>query len=281
VRFELLSDVETLRRGWRWGGVRPAGWPPAAPGVPDRPSNLSWARTEPVRSLRWLVQHGISLPFTRIMTDPKVEGREWLRQLERPAILASNHVSHADTQLLLYALPDRTRERTVVAAAADYWYRRPWLGRVVGLWLNTFPFSRTGGAREVLHSASELLKSGWNLLYYAEGTRSVDGRLGSFLPGLGHLAGETRSPVVPMHVSGSHRVMPKGRPFPLPAPVEVRIGRPLQLGPGEGSRAFTGRVERAVRSLAAGTQEPAVVGTWIARWEAGGAQGAGRRRGGR
>jgi 1-acyl-sn-glycerol-3-phosphate acyltransferase len=267
VKFELLSDVDTLRRGW-WKGVRPASWPRAAPGVPDRPSNLGWARTEPVRSLRWMIQRGLSLPITRLMTDPKVEGREWLRQLERPAILASNHVSHADTQILLYALPDGAREKTVVAAAADYWYRRPWLGRVVGLWLNTFPFSRTGSAREVLHSASDLLKSGWNLLYYAEGTRSADGRLGRFQPGLGHLAGQTRSPVVPMHIRGSHRVMPKGRAFPLPGPVEVRIGKPLSLDPGEDSRAFTERVENSVRELSAGSREPEVVGTWIQRWEA-------------
>ena len=193
MKFELLDDLATLRGGWRWGGVRPAGWPERAPAAPSRPCDLGWARTEPVRTLRWLIQHGLSLPFTRAMTDPRVEGAEWLSQLERPAILAANHVSHADTQILLYALPERVRERTVVGAAADYWYRRPWLGRAVGLWLNTFPFSRTGGAQEVLHRSGELLRSGWSLLVYPEGTRSVDGRLQEFLPGIGHLAREARS----------------------------------------------------------------------------------------
>lgn len=268
MRFELLSDLATLRRGWRWGGVRPASWPERTPGAPDRPSNLGWARTDPVRSLRWLIQHGLSLPFTRVMTDLRVEGQEWLRDLEQPAILAANHVSHADTQVLLYAMPERTRERTVVGAAADYWYRRPWLGKVVSLWLNTFPFSRTGGAQEVLHSSSELLKSGWNLLVYPEGTRSTDGALQEFLPGVGHLARETHSPVVPMHIRGTHRVMPKGRSFPLPAPVTVRIGKPLAHQVQEPSRAFTGRVERAVRELGTGSREPEVVGNWIERWRA-------------
>jgi hypothetical protein len=50
--------------------------------------------------------------------------------------------------------------------------------------------------------------------------------------------------------------------------VEVRIGKPLSLSPGEDSRAFTGRVESAVRQLSAGSREPDVVGTWIERWEA-------------
>jgi len=264
----LLRDLRLIRQGFHWEGPRPAGWPERSAAVPVRASHIGWARAEPVRSLRWLVQNGLSLPFTRAMADPHVVGEEWVRELERPAILAANHVSHADTPPLLYALPGRTRERTVVAAAADYWYRRPWLGRLVSLWLNTFPFSRTGGPQAVLNSSSQLLKSGWNLLVYPEGTRSPDGRLQEFKPGVGHLATETRTPVIPMHVSGSHRIMPKGRRFPLPAPATIRIGRPLQPGRGETSRAFAGRVEAAVQKLAAGSEDAEVRGTWIERWRA-------------
>src|SRR5919197_320000 len=244
---DALDDVGRLRRGWNWRGPRPASWPEAESAVPDRPSNLSWARQEPVRSIRFLIQRFLMMPFTEAMTHPRIYGSEWVEDLERPAILASNHVSHADTPLLLHALSDRTRERTAVAAAADYFYKRPWLGRVVSLWLNTFPFARTGGAQAVLHSSSELLRSGWNLLVYPEGTRSVDGRLQQFKPGIGHLAKETRAPVIPMHVRGSHRVMPKGQRIPLPAPVVIRIGRPLEVGKDEHSRDFDARVEKAVK----------------------------------
>lgn len=269
MKFELLKDLRLVQRGWRWGGVRPATWPEAAPAVPERASNLQWARLEPVRSLRWLIQRGLSAPFAKAMTGLKVEGDGWLRDQERPALLVSNHVSHADTVALLAALPDRARERTVVGAATDYWYDRPWLGRLVSLWLNTFPFSRTGSAQAVLHSSSQLLKSGWNLLIYAEGTRSPDGRLQRFMPGVGHLANETRSPVIPIHIRGTHRVLPKGRPYFLPAPVEVRIGKPLQGRPGESSRALTERIEAAVRELGTGSRESEVVGSWIERWRAG------------
>jgi 1-acyl-sn-glycerol-3-phosphate acyltransferase len=273
----LPRDIRTVRAGWRWGGVRPASWPDPVPGIPEPASNLDWARQEPIRGLRWLVQRGLSIPFTQAMTGLRVDGEGWLREQDRPALLVSNHVSHADTPILLAALPDRARERTVVAAATDYWYDRPWLGRLVSLWLNTFPFSRTGGAQAVLHSSSQLLKSGWNLLIYAEGSRSPDGRLQKFLPGVGHLAAETRSPVVPMHVRGTHRVMPKGRQFFLPAPVEVRIGKPMLPQPGEGSRVFTQRVEDAVRQLGQGTDEPRVVGSWIERWRATAPRSSSRR----
>jgi len=268
VTFSPLRDLRMVRSGWRWGGVRPASWAPVAPAAREPASNLDWARVEPVRSLRWVLQRGVAVPFARSMTGLTVEGSGWLQDQDRPALLVSNHVSHADTPVLLAALPDRARERTVVGAAADYWYDRPWMGRLVSLWLNTFPFARDGSAQSVLHSTSQLLRSGWNVLIYAEGTRSPDGRMQPFQPGVGHLANETRAPVIPMFVRGTHRVMPKGRRFFIPAPVEVRIGKPLMPMRGERSRAFTARVEGAVRELGAGSGEPAVVGSWIERWRA-------------
>ena len=262
------KDVQRVRRGWRWDAPRPRSWPEQGAVIPAPPSDLGWARQEPVRTLRWLIQHSLLLPFTEVMSHPKVEGREWVRELERPVIFAANHSSHADTPLILHALSDRARDRTVVAAAADYWYKRPVLGNIVGLFLNTFPFSRTGGAQAQLNSASQLLKSGWNLVFFAEGSRSPDGRIHEFKPGVGFLAGETGTPVVPVHIQGAHRIMPKGQKLPLPGPVRVRIGKPMSAHAKEGSREFTARVEKAVRALAREPRQPDLQGTWIERWRA-------------
>jgi 1-acyl-sn-glycerol-3-phosphate acyltransferase len=236
--------------------------------VPAPASDLGWARQEPVRSIRYLIQRGLLLPFTEVMAHPKVEGREWVRELERPVIFAANHSSHADTSLILHALTDRARERTVVAAAADYWFKRPLLGNIVSLFLNTFPFSRTGGAQAQLHSSSQLLKSGWNLVLFPEGSRSPDGRIQEFKPGVGHLAKETGTPVVPMHIRGAYQIMPRNQKLPLPGPVRVRIGKPMAIQPKEGSREFTARVEKAVRALATEPRQPELQGTWIERWKA-------------
>jgi 1-acyl-sn-glycerol-3-phosphate acyltransferase len=113
---------------------------------------------------------------------------------------------------------------------------------------------------------------------YPEGTRSPEGGLREFLPGVGFLAIETHTPVVPMHVRGSHRIMPKGRGYPLPAPVRIRIGKPLTAAHGEGSRAFTRRIESAVKALSEGRKDPEVVGSWVDRWRASGDQDGGGRR---
>ncbi len=261
-----VSDLRRVRRAWHWDTPRPRSWPERGAVVPAPASDLGWARQEPMRTIRYLIQHGLLLPFTEAMAHPKVEGREWVRDLERPVIFAANHSSHADTPLILHALSDRARERTVVAAAADYWFKRPLLGNLVSLFLNTFPFSRTEGAQAQLHSSSNLLKSGWNLVLFPEGSRSPDGRIQEFKPGVGHLASETGTPVVPLHIRGAHRIMPKGQKLPLPSPVRVRIGKPMTPVPGEGSRQFTARVEKAVRTLAAEAVQPDLQGTWIERW---------------
>lgn len=264
-----IADVSRVRRAWHWDSPRPHTWPERGAVVPAPASDLGWARQEPVRSLRYLIQHALLLPFTEVMAHPKVEGREWVRELERPVIFAANHSSHADTSLILHALTDRARDRTVVAAAADYWFKRPMLGNLVSLFLNTFPFSRTGGAQAQLHSSSVLLKSGWNLVLFPEGSRSPDGRIQEFKPGVGHLANETGTPVVPVHIRGAYQIMPRGQKLPLPGPARVRIGKPMAPGTKEGSREFTARVEKAVRALAEESSQPEIQGTWIERWQAG------------
>ena len=264
----MYADYRKLRRGFHRDTPRPASWPEAANAVPDRPSDLGWARVEPVRSIRWALQKGMLNPFTELMAHPEVEGEEWVQELDRPVILASNHTSHADTPLLLYALGDRVRERTVVAAAEDYFYGRRFIGFLTSLWLNTFPFSRTGSPRDVLHRSGQLLKSGWNLLVFPEGTRSTTGAMAPFTAGIGHLATENRVDVIPMHVRGANRIMPKGRDIPLPAPATIRIGKPLKLAEGETSRAFAARVESAVHALADGVRSPELEGSWIERWKA-------------
>src|SRR5579859_5433131 len=264
----VVNDVTRVRRAWHWDTPRPHTWPARGAVIPDRASDLSWARQEPVRTIRWLLQRGVVLPLAEVMAHPKVEGREWVEDLERPVIFASNHSSHADLSLIMHALSDRARDRTVVAAAADYWYKRPLLGNIVSLFLNTFPFSRTGGARGVLHSSSQLLKSGWNLVLFPEGSRSPDGRMNEFQPGVGSLATETGTPVVPMHIRGAHDIMPKGQMIPLPRPARVRIGKPMSPRAKEGSREFTARIEKAVRDLSVEARVPEVQGSWIERWRA-------------
>src|SRR5260370_2486166 len=142
------------------------------------------------------------------------------------------------------------------------------MGHVLSRILNSITFTRTGAAQGQRHSSSQLLRSGWNLVLFPEGSRSPDGRIQEFKPGVGHLAKETGTPVVPMHIQGAFQVMPRGQRLPVPGPIRVRIGKPMTPQRAEGSREFTARVEKAVRTLASSGKQPEVQGDSVERWPA-------------
>jgi hypothetical protein len=71
-----------------------------------------------------------------------------------------------------------------------------------------------------------------------------------------------------MHIRGAYQVMPRHQKVPVPGKVRVRIGKPMTPVGKEGSREFTARVEKAVRTLAAEAQQPEIQGSWVERWRA-------------
>ena len=65
------------------------------------------------------------------------------------------------------------------------------------------------------------------LMVFPEGSRSSDGQLKKFKPGMFLLAIENKLPVVPVSIRGSRIVMPKGRLAVSPATVHVYIHEPI------------------------------------------------------
>lgn len=184
-----------------------------------------------------------------ILHGPRVRGREHLRELENPFLVCPSHSSHFDFSAVRLALRSRHRQRIAAAVAADYftvsairWFFAAWLG--------AFPFNRSGhGGHETIDQALGLLDSGWSVLVFPEGTRSRTGTMAPFRPGIGLIAVKSGRQVLPVRILGIQRVLPPGARRPHRAPVEVRFGAPIRAQPGEDARAFTARLEAAVRSL--------------------------------
>ena len=68
-------------------------------------------------------------------------------------------------------------------------------------------------------------------MIYAEGTRSVDGRLLPFKKGGFVLAIQAGVPVIPLTVTGSREVLPKGSLRIRPGLITVRVGEPIDPRP--------------------------------------------------
>jgi 1-acyl-sn-glycerol-3-phosphate acyltransferase len=178
-------------------------------------------------------------------------------------ILVANHVSHVDTPVILAALPRRLRKRTVVAAAADYFYRNRLVAIVVSLVFNTVPMDRKGGGleKESAGHVDRLLDRGWNLLLFPEGTRSRHGGTGRLRRGAAVLAARHRVEIIPIRVTGTRDVMPPGRFWPSRLrsqngsrrhAVNICFGDPIS--PTEDVRAVIGTVQQFLEDV----EEPLV-----------------------
>ena len=214
---------------------------------------MPWARCAPARLARETILSGFLAPVMAWYVRRRTEGRDVFDGLRHPVIFVANHASHMDTPAILRALPRAWRQRTAVAAAADYFYRKRWLAAAVSLLFSTVPISRRGGgmdkgAADHLH---RLIRQRWNLLLYPEGTRSRDGSRGKLHSGAAVLAADHGIAILPIFVSGTREAMPPGRSWPrrLRAgrirrqPICVRFGPPIHALPGEHRNETMARVQ--------------------------------------
>ena len=202
---------------------------------------------------RSAIQRTFLVPVVRAWCTPYCcTGSEPLLALGGPVVFVANHASHLDTPAILAALPRRVRCRTGVAAAADYFYRDPVLGMAVTLGIGAFPFPRHGSLG--LERAAARLAAGWNVLLFPEGTRSADGQLHTFRDGIGHLLLATDAPVVPVAVSGSYALWPRGQRLPRRGPLEVRFGTPWRAAHDLTPRQISTELAERVAALATTTQ---------------------------
>ncbi|MGH7535340.1 MAG: lysophospholipid acyltransferase family protein [Gemmatimonadales bacterium] len=231
---------------------------PTWPGSVERPPARSrtgvdfetaWARRTPARVARRLLLDFVVRPAVHAVATPDVDGRERLDHVEAPAIFAANHHSHLDTGLLLSVLPERFRRRTVVAAAADYFFTSRAKGAVNALVIGAVPVERLKVNRRSSDASAELLEDGWSLLIFPEGGRSPDGWGQDFRGGAAYLSLRTGRPIVPVFLSGTGRVWPKGQRLPRPAKVSVTFGSPLLPTEGESARRLAARLEAVVSAL--------------------------------
>ena len=206
---------------------------------------LSWWARLYRRVLRPFDVHIHVKRFCRPMT---VEGREHLKGVDGPMVIIANHTSHVDTVIALNVLPRHIWNRTAIVAAADRIYRDRRKGMLFSLRYNAFPITR-GGGREALGYSEWLLHNKWSLLMFPEGKRSRTGELLPFHVGPAFLALDANVPVLPIYISGALQILPPGERKARPAPVSVRIGKPLQLEAGTSVGRATKAMVQAIQAL--------------------------------
>ena len=148
----------------------------------------------------------------------------------KPYIIMPNHSSHLDTLTVISALGTQAYQLWVLAAR-DYWFATRFQGWFARTCLNALPIEREGNFTEFLQdlrAANEVMAHHNGLLIFPEGTRSLDGELQPFKPGVvSLLIYGPNVPVIPAYIEGTYHALPKGRNLPKKHPVRIVFGEPL------------------------------------------------------
>jgi 1-acyl-sn-glycerol-3-phosphate acyltransferase len=146
-----------------------------------------------------------------------------------PRIYYANHSSHLDFAVIWAALPACFRRRVRPVAAADYWERGPlrrWLaGRVFKAVL--IPRGRVTRDDDPIGKMTAVLDAGNDLIIFPEGTRSLDGQVVEFRPGIHALARRyPQAELIPVYLENLNRILPKGEYLMVPLMGNAIFGPP-------------------------------------------------------
>ncbi len=181
-------------------------------GVVDRRGDLvNWMGTT---WLRWI--------YSTCQIRVKVAGLNHIDQTQTYVIMC-NHQSLIDVGALVLALPIRWR---FVAKRELTWI--PLFGWALFL-SNHILIDRSNRPRavETLRKAARRVRADVNVIIFPEGTRSKTGELQEFKSGGFHLALEAGVPILPVTVSGSRKITPKGTLSVRSGVVKAQFGKPI------------------------------------------------------
>lgn len=151
-----------------------------------------------------------------------VTGRENI-PASGPYLVVTNHMSTADSPLLMVAFPPIPWRFFAGEAWRDHWFFGPamhWLG---GIYINRGQFDR-----QALREAIEALEGGAVFGLAPEGTRSKVGAIQPAKDGAAYLASRTGVPLLPVGMNHTDVLFANTRQFRR-TDVEIRIGERFAL----------------------------------------------------
>jgi 1-acyl-sn-glycerol-3-phosphate acyltransferase len=285
----MRDELKEMAKGFRWGHrpMVPRSAEPFREEHEDEGFPTDWARTEAGTLVRQAIMNGPMTAILRSELSLRVHGLDHLDSVPGPVLFFSNHSSHLDATLILATLPDRWQRRTAVGAARDYFFDVWWRQAFTALVYAGFPIDRAKGGQGATDKARELVRDGWSIVVFPEGTRSADGHVQRFRHGSARLCLELGIPAAPIAIVGAYQAMPRGRFWPRPGrpTVTVRYGAPIVAAEGESHQDLSRRMSQAIGELfdedrttwweslgrAERGETPSLAGPqgpdWLRRWE--------------
>ena len=119
---------------------------------------------------------------------------------DKPSVIIANHQSHLDLLCVMMLNPK------VVLLTTDWVWRNPIYGVIIRF-AEFYPVS--DGYDKNVERLQSLVKRGYSVVVFPEGTRSITGEIMRFHKGAFQLAQALNIDILPVFIHGAHDVMPK------------------------------------------------------------------------
>ncbi len=196
------------------------------------------------RVFRWTARTWSQVILWLFRIRVRVTGAEHLRPDDH-YVFVSNHASMFDIPACLAALPPDVNivfKKELTRVPIWGWALR--FGHFIMI-----DRSNARDAMQSLQRAAATIRAGASVLLFAEGTRTLDGRLQPFKRGAFSLAVNSGRPVVPVTINGTFRILPKGSINVRPTDIELVVGTPIptaELAGKPGEQILMGRVHEVI-----------------------------------
>lgn len=140
-------------------------------------------------------------------------------------VYVSNHASMFDIPAILATIPDQIR---ILYKKELNWIPIFGWGLKYGSYI-AIDRRRSSDAMKSLEEAADKIRTGASALLFAEGTRTLDGKLQPFKRGAFNLAVRAGVPVVPLTINGSYKLLPKRSIVVHSGEVELILETPIEI----------------------------------------------------
>jgi 1-acyl-sn-glycerol-3-phosphate acyltransferase len=162
------------------------------------------------------------LPEIACLWVRTIKGEENIPKEKIGLIVTCNHASYLD-HFIFGGIIGRATKRMVHFLAKKEHFKgaqRKW-----HKFLEAIPIDRQTGGKTGLEEAVKALKKGKIIAIYPEGTRTLTGKLQRAKTGVARLALTAKVPVLPIGLTNTFKILPKGKSIPRFTRTDVNIGK--------------------------------------------------------
>jgi len=184
-------------------------------------------KKDPAKALAYankIARRWARLQFRASGSSCSITGLENIPE-NRAVLFVSNHQSNFDIAVFLSLIPG---DKGYIAKSELKMVPilRQWMEKIQCLFIDRKDMKKSV---QVILDGIKLLKAGYSMVVFPEGTRSKGGPLGEFKAGSFKLAVKSGVPIVPVTINGSYKIMEANGNRIKPGHINITIHEPIEV----------------------------------------------------